>query len=263
MIVWDVSPEILTIGPITIRWYGVLYASAFLIGIKILQWIFKKESKSSDDLNSLVLHLILGTIIGARLGHCLFYSPEYYLSNPIEIIKIWEGGLASHGGVIGIALAIYLYQRKRKGQSLFWVCDRAAIPIALAAMFIRIGNLFNSEIIGKPADLPWSFVFVRDDNIPRHPAQLYEAFSYLIIFVLLLIIYKKYYKTMKDGLITGILFISVFAARFIIEFFKENQSPFESNLPINMGQILSIPLIIIGIVILIVIYKKRKVIKIE
>ncbi|MBN2571103.1 MAG: prolipoprotein diacylglyceryl transferase [Ignavibacteriales bacterium] len=263
MIVWDVSPEIVTLGPITIRWYGVLYASAFLIGIKILQWIFKKEGKSSEDLNSLVLYLILGTIIGARLGHCLFYSPEFYLSNPLEIIKIWEGGLASHGGVIGIALAIYLYQRKRKGQSFLWVCDRAAIPISLAAMFIRIGNLFNSEIIGKPTDLPWSFVFVRDDNIPRHPAQLYEAFSYLIIFVFLTMIYKNNYKTIKDGLITGLLFISVFTARFIIEFFKENQSAFESALPINMGQILSIPVVVIGIVILIVIHKKKKVIKIE
>ncbi len=254
MITWDVSPEILSIGPIQIRWYGLLFAASFLIGFQIMTKIFAKENKSQKDLNDLLWYMIIGTIVGARLGHCLFYNPEYYLSNPLEILKTWKGGLASHGAAIGIVSAMYLYSKRKVGQSFLWVMDRVVITVALAGFFIRTGNLMNSEIIGIPTDVPWAFVFVNayvpDPMIPRHPAQLYEALSYLAIFVLLFSIYKKSFKELKDGYLFGIFLVLIFASRFIIEFFKENQEAFEQGMALNMGQLLSIPLILWGLYLL-------------
>ncbi len=260
-IYWDVSPEIFSIGPLSIRWYGLLFAASFLVGYQIMLFIFKNENKSEDDLNDLVWFMILGTVIGARLGHCLFYNPSYYLSHPIKILEVWEGGLASHGAGLGIILAIYLYSRKKKDQSFLWVFDRIVITVALAGFFIRTGNLFNSEIIGKPSNLPWAFVFASIDNVPRHPAQLYEAFAYLIIFFCLFFYYKKNVGRFKDGFIFGIFLVSVFGFRFLVEFLKENQSPFEQNMPLNLGQLLSIPFVIIGIYLLV--SKKKKVLEIK
>jgi prolipoprotein diacylglyceryl transferase len=255
VITWNVSPEILTIGPITLRWYGLLFASSFIVGYQIMFKIFKKENKSEKDLNDLVWYMILGTVIGARLGHCLFYNPEYYLSHPIEIFKTWKGGLASHGAAVGIVTALYLYSKKKKGQTFLWIIDRVVITVALAGFFIRMGNLMNSEIIGKPTDVPWAFKFVRayvsDPNTPRHPAQLYEALTYLIIFVLLISIYYKNNKHLIDGYLFGLFLSLVFSARFIIEFLKENQTPFEEGMLINLGQLLSIPLIIWGIILIV------------
>ena len=184
-ITWSISPEIYSIGPIHIRYYGLLFALSFVVGFKIMEHIFNKENRSMDDLNDLVWYMILGTVIGARLGHCLFYNPEYYLANPIEILKIWTGGLASHGAAVGILTSIYFYSKKKKNQSFLWVMDRVVITVALAAVFIRMGNLFNSEIIGHPTDLAWGFIFTSVDNIPRHPAQLYEALFYLLSFVII------------------------------------------------------------------------------
>ncbi|MCB0730453.1 MAG: prolipoprotein diacylglyceryl transferase [Ignavibacteriae bacterium] len=251
MINWDVSPEIFSLGPIHVRWYGLLFAASFLIGFQIMHKIFIKENKSENDLNDLLWYMLAGTILGARLGHCLFYSPEYYLSNPLEILKVWKGGLASHGAAIGITIAIRMYSKKKIGQPFLWVYDRVVITVALAGFFIRTGNLMNSEIIGIPTDVPWAFKFVRayvtDPMTPRHPAQLYEALSYLTIFIVLYFIYYKSYKKIKDGLIFGIFLVSVFTARFFIEFIKEDQSAFEAGMALNMGQILSIPLIIWGI----------------
>ena len=250
MITWDVSPEIFSIGPISIRWYGLLFAASFLIGFQIMTKIFKKENKSQKDLNDLLWYMIIGTIVGARLGHCLFYNPEYYLSNPIEILKTWKGGLASHGAAIGIVSAIYLYSKKKVGQSFLWVMDRVVITVALAGFFIRTGNLMNSEILGKVTDVPWAFKFVNAyvDNpmLPRHPAQLYEALSYLVIFIVLFIIYQRSYKQIKDGFLFGLFLVLIFTARFLIEFLKEIQSAFEAGMALNMGQLLSIPLIIWG-----------------
>ena len=259
MITWNVSPEIFSIGPISIRWYGLLFAASFLIGFQIMTKIFEKEKKSQNDLNDLLWYMIIGTIVGARLGHCLFYNPEYYLSNPFEILKTWKGGLASHGAAIGIVIAMYLYSKRKAGQSFLWVMDRVVITVALAGFFIRTGNLMNSEIIGKATDVPWSFVFVNafvpDPMTPRHPAQLYEALSYLTIFVILFSIYQKSYKTLKDGYLLGIFLVLVFVARFIIEFYKENQSSFEQGMTLNMGQLLSIPLILWGFYLL---FKSKK-----
>ncbi|MFH1195078.1 MAG: prolipoprotein diacylglyceryl transferase [bacterium] len=250
MIRWDVSPEIFSIGPLTIRWYGFLFALAFIIGFQIMYYIYKKENQPVDELNDLIWYMIIGTVIGARLGHCLFYSPEYYLSNPIKILMIWEGGLASHGASIGILTAIYLYTKKNKKHTFLYLMDRLVITAALGGMFIRLGNLFNSEIIGKPTDVPWAFTFVSIDNIPRHPAQLYEAIACLIIFLMLAYTYLKSKGNFNDGLIFGIFLILLFGFRIFVEYFKENQSDFEQGMILNMGQILSIPLVIAGIFIL-------------
>lgn len=257
--IWDVSPDIFSLGPITIRWYGLLFASSFIVGFYIMQKIFQIESKKESDLNDLVWYMIIGTVIGARLGHCFFYNPGYYLSNPVKILMVWEGGLASHGAAIGILIAIYFYSKKRKDQTYLWVMDRVVITVALAGFFIRMGNLFNSEIIGKPTDLPWAFVFVGadipDPMVPRHPAQLYEAIAYLIIFLIIALIYRSQKQNLKDGFIFGLFLLLIFAFRFFVEFVKENQSEFEAGMFLNMGQILSIPLVLAGIVL--IIYSQR------
>lgn len=260
MINWNVSPDIFSIGPITIRWYGLLFAMSFIVGYQIMVIIFKRENKSEHDLNDLVWYMILGTVLGARLGHCLFYNPDYYLSHPLEILQIWKGGLASHGAAIGIITALVLYARKKKEISFLWVIDRIVITVALSGFFIRLGNLFNSEIIGKPTNGNWGFVFVSVDNIPRHPAQLYEAIAYLLIFIFLLTFYFRVKGKFKSGLLFGLFLITVFGFRFFVEFLKENQSIFEQNLFLNMGQLLSIPFVILGIYFLF--RKDKKVIKI-
>jgi len=250
LITWSVSPEIFSLGPIHVRWYGLLFAMSFIVGYQIFTWIFKIEKRSENDLNDLVWYMILGTVIGARLGHCLFYNPDYYLSHPLEILMVWKGGLASHGAAIAIPTAIYLFVKKRPKFTFLRVMDRIVITVALAAFFIRMGNLFNSEIVGKPTDLPWGFVFTSIDNVPRHPAQLYEAIAYLIIFVVLFFQYKKQKENIKDGILFGEFLIGIFGFRFFVEFVKENQSLFENSMSFNMGQILSIPLVILGIYLL-------------
>jgi prolipoprotein diacylglyceryl transferase len=212
-----------------------------------MSWVFKRESRPLTDLEQFSVYMIFGTVIGARLGHCLFYNPEYYLSNPIEIFKVWEGGLASHGAAIGILTAIYLFSKKKKNYPMFWTLDRVVIVVALAGTFIRLGNLFNSEIIGKPTDVSWAFIFTSVDNIPRHPAQLYESIAYFIIFLILLFIYYKGIEKNRSGLLFGIFLVLVFTFRFFVEFLKENQSGFEESMVLNMGQILSIPFVLAGI----------------
>ncbi len=260
MIIWDVSPEIFSfgpfslgdfdIGPFSVRWYGLLFAASFVIGFQIMNWIFNLEKKSEKDLNDLVWYMILGTVIGARLGHCLFYNPVYYISNPLEILKIWQGGLASHGAAVGILLAMYFYSKRKVGQSFLWIMDRVVITVALAGSLIRLGNLFNSEIIGIPTDLPWAFVFSRVDDIPRHPAQLYESIFYLISFFILFNIYRKKQSKTEKGAIFGLFLILIFGFRIFVEFLKENQTGFEQGMILNMGQFLSIPLVLLGIYLL-------------
>ncbi len=212
--------------------------------------IYNKEGRTEKDLNDLVWYMVAGTVLGARLGHCMFYSPEYYLANPTEILMIWKGGLSSHGAAIGILAALLLYIRSRKGFTFLWIMDRIAIAIALGAFFIRMGNLFNSEIIGKPTDVPWAFIFSIIDGQPRHPTQIYEALAYLIVFFLLFNIYFQTKEKIKEGKLLGLFLILVFGFRFFVEFLKENQSQFEEAMVLNMGQLLSIPLIIYGIYIL-------------
>ena len=255
---WSVSPEIFHLGPVSVRWYGFLFAMAFVAGYFIMTWVFKKEGKLRTDLEQLSVYMIFGTVIGARLGHCLFYNPEYYLSNPIEIFKVWEGGLASHGAAIGILTALYLFSKKKKNYPMLWTLDRVVIVVALAGTFIRLGNLFNSEIIGKPTDVSWAFIFTAVDDIPRHPAQLYESISYFIIFLILLFVYYKGIEKNKSGLLFGIFLVLVFTFRFFVEFLKENQSGFEEAMLLNMGQLLSIPFVIAGIIFIIKSFKPKK-----
>ncbi|HCY75849.1 MAG TPA: prolipoprotein diacylglyceryl transferase [Ignavibacteriales bacterium] len=246
-IFWNVSPEIVKLGPFSLRWYGLLFALGFVFGYLILTKFYKLEKKPQADLEQLSIYVILGTVIGARLGHCLFYDPVFYLSHPIEIIKVWEGGLASHGAAIGILISIYLITKKQKDKTMLWILDRLVIVVALAAVLIRLGNLFNSEIIGKAADVPWAFIFARVDNVPRHPAQLYESIFYLISFITLYFTYMKTQKKLKQGYLFGLFLVLIFGFRFLVEFVKENQSAFEQGLALNMGQILSIPFVLAGL----------------
>jgi len=227
---------------------------SFILGIAIFHGVYKRENKPKADLDPLLIYMMLGTVIGARLGHCLFYDPSYYLSNPIKILKVWEGGLASHGAAIGILLALYFYSKKHLDQPFLWLVDRIVITVALAGFFIRMGNLFNSEIIGRPTNVPWAFKFIRaqvtDPLTPRHPSQVYEALAYLAIFGILYYIYKKQGSKVCRGFLLGLFLALVFGVRFFVEFLKENQVAFESGMALNMGQILSIPAVIAGIVLI-------------
>jgi prolipoprotein diacylglyceryl transferase len=190
---WNVDPVIFQLGPLPIRWYSLGWLLAFGVGFYILQWMYRKEGKPAEDPEPVLFYTLIGAMIGARLGHCLFYRPDYYLANPIEIIAFWKGvrGLASHGGVIGILISLFIYTKRHPDQPYLWLLDKVAVPTALGGMFIRLGNLMNSEILGVPTDAPWAMVFLRIDTLPRHPAQLYEALAYLLIFLFLLTWYRK------------------------------------------------------------------------
>lgn len=245
-IYWNPTPEIFTIGDWGPRWYGALFALGFVAGYYILLNVFKKEGVKQEVLDSLTIYMFLGTLLGARFGHCLFYEPAYYLSNPLKILYVWQGGLASHGAAIGIVVSLYLFARKHKKPYL-WVLDRVALVTALAGTFIRLGNLVNSEIVGKPTDVSWGFVFERlGEDFARHPSQLYEAFGYLVIFAILYFVFNKTKGVEKLGLTAGLFFVLVFGFRFFIEFTKEIQVNFERGMSLDMGQWLSIPLVIGG-----------------
>lgn len=248
---WSASPDIAHIGPLTLRWYGLLFAAGFFIGFYLMRWVYRQEGRPETDLDTLLWYLLLGTVIGARLGHCLFYEPAYYLANPVEIIKIWEGGLASHGGTLGVLLALYLYTRKRPNQPFLWLADRLTVPTALTATFIRIGNFFNSEIYGKITTVPWAIVFERVDPHPRHPTQLYEALVYFMLFMLLFVLYRRgVYFRWPMGRPLGVFLLWVFGWRFVIEWVKEPQEAFSLGLSLNMGQLLSVPFLVMGLYLL-------------
>jgi prolipoprotein diacylglyceryl transferase len=249
-LIWNVDPAIVTLGPFTVRWYGLLFALGFLVGFQVMAQIYRAEQRSLENLSSLLSYVVLGTIIGARLGHVLFYQPDYYFSRPWEIPMIWHGGLASHGGFAGVIIALYLYLRKHRDMDFIELADRLAIACLPAAAMIRIGNFFNSEIVGRPSDLPWAIVFARVDDLPRHPAMLYEAAAYSLIFGVLYVSCWRTKIIQFPGRVFGITLAICFFARFMIEFVKENQVPFENQLPLNMGQLLSIPFILIGIVLI-------------
>lgn len=255
---WNVSPEIFTIpqigsfGPIPVRWYGLLFALGFILGQQIMIHIFRKEGKPLADIDTLTLYMLFATVLGARIGHFLFYEPSVLIKNPLEVLLPPYAGLASHGGGIGILIGLWLYSRSRakSGQTFLWVADRIAITVALAGTFIRLGNLMNSEIIGKATNQPWGFIFHQNtefSQVPRHPTGIYEALAYLTLFFVLCVVWNKYKAKLPGGLLVGLTFVWIFTARFIIEFFKENQAAFENDLTLNMGQNLSIPGIVLGI----------------
>lgn len=259
---WNVDPVIFMItDSFPLKYYGALFAIGLLLGYFILRKIYKNEGQSLENLDSLLVYVIVGTILGARLGHCFFYEPDYFFKHPIEILLpiqkiagvyqfVGYQGLASHGGTVGVLIAIILYCRKYKVPFL-WLLDRMAVGVPVAGAFIRFGNFMNSEIYGKPTNGNWGVVFQRDDMIPRHPTQLYEAFAYLLICLILYFMYKSKSIRKSEGLIFGCFLTLLFLARFIIEFFKENQESFEDNMIINMGQILSIPFVLIGLAVII------------
>lgn len=259
---WDINRVLFQLGPIKIHYYGLFFTAGFICGYLILRWIYQTEKRNVDDVESLLIYMVLGTIIGARLGHCLFYNPMMYLKDPIQFLQIWNGGLASHGAAIGITLSAWLYSRRHPDQPLLWLLDRLAIPVALAGFFIRIGNFFNSEILGRVTDVPWAVVFKNGQGLvsaearmqPRHAVMLYESFCYGCIFLVLCLLYRKYRSETPRGLLIGLFFIMVFSARFVLEFFKLRQAEFAQSLPLSMGQMLSIPLVIIGIILLL--YRK-------
>ncbi|MCW9708655.1 prolipoprotein diacylglyceryl transferase [Fodinibius salsisoli] len=248
------SPTINEIGPIAPRWYGFLFASAFAVGFILTRKMFEHASRDPLEVDQLFLYVMLATIIGARLGHVLFYDPSYYLRHPGEIIAIWHGGLASHGAAIGILIAMYLFARKQANMSFLWVADRVVVVVAIAGAFIRTGNFVNSEIIGQPTELPWGVIFEKapgltsiERTVPRHPTMLYEALLCIAIFALLWVIYKRYRNRPPEGALFGTFLALLFGGRFFLEFTKINQAAFAGTWAINMGQWLSVPLILVGI----------------
>jgi len=244
--VWNANPILLELGPIQLYWYGLLFIGSFLVGMEILKWIYKKENRDTEILESLFVYVLVGAVVGARLVHCFFYEPSFFLENPLKIVAVWEGGLASHGGVIGVLTAVWLFA-KNNNESYIWLLSRLTIPASLSAMAIRIGNFMNSEIVGTPTQMPWAIIFQRLDNIPRHPAQLYESVTYLFIFILLFIVYKKVTPTFATKVLPALWFLTIFTARFFIEFVKTRQAHYSSDLPLSTGQMLSLPFIILGL----------------
>ena len=239
---------------VKVRWYGLMFAIGFLVGYKIVDKMFKKEGVPADWIDKLLLWVVGATIIGARLGHVFFYAWDQYKDDPIKILYIWEGGLASHGGTIAIIIAVLLFSIITTKRSPLWTFDRLVIPIAFVGALIRIGNLMNSEIFGHATDLPWGFMFVRSaewhyfyEGQACHPTQIYESLCYLALFGLLMWMYWKKNAQNRPGLIFGVFLTLLFTARFLIEYVKNPQEEFERDMILNMGQLLSLPFILLGI----------------
>lgn len=261
-IVWDFNPVIID-SFITIRWYSMMFLIGFLVGYKIVEKMFKHEGAPEKWLGSLLLWVMVGTVVGARLGHVFFYEWEYYSQHPVEILYTWEGGLASHGGAIGVILAVLCFSKFTAKRNALWTFDRLVVAIALVGGLIRLGNLFNSEIFGHATDLPWGFMFVRSrewhalyEGQACHPTQIYEALCYFALFGLMMWMYWKKNAQTRPGLLFGTFFIGIFLTRFLIEFIKNDQTAFEADMTLNMGQWLSIPFILAGI--FFIIYAMRR-----
>ncbi|MBQ1198825.1 MAG: prolipoprotein diacylglyceryl transferase [Bacteroidaceae bacterium] len=271
-ILWNPDIVAFSLGPIEVRWYSLLWCIGLFAVYQLMHYLFKEQKLGEDKFEPMFVYCFLGILIGARLGHCLFYEPEYFLSHPVEMFlpirKFADGewhftgyeGLASHGGTLGLMLAIILYCRKVK-LNLMHVLDNVAIVTPICACAIRLGNLMNSEIIGRPTDVPWAFIFQRVDMQPRHPGQLYEALCYAVFFFIGWAIYRrsldikgvnKDKKPLFDirvgsGFYFGLCIFLIFLSRIFIEFTKENQVDFESSMTFNMGQLLSVPFVLLGL----------------
>ncbi len=275
-IVWNVDPELFSLGPIHVRWYGLLWAIGIWLALVVVQKLFKNEKLPDAWVDKLFMYTVIGTIVGARLGHCFFYEwhlldepvtflgmtfnyGNHYLSHPWELLYVWRGGLASHGGAIGIIIALYLFNKNVSHKGFIWGMDRLVIGAALTGAAIRLGNLMNSEIYGSATDLPWGFIFVRDgQTAPMHPTQIYEMLYCLITFAVVWWMYWKKQAYKQTGLIYGVFLLGIFGSRFALEFIKLDQEAFESGMLLNMGQVLSIPFIIWGVWL---VYNSQKIVK--
>ncbi len=292
-ITWNVDPVLIHLGSLQIRWYGLLWALGFLIGYFIMRRIYRKEKMTDESLDKLLIYMLIFTVVGARLGHCLFYEPDYYLSHPLKMLAVWEGGLASHGGAIGILIGLWFYVRsynksKKEKDNLqhinyIWILDRVVVAVCFVGALIRVGNVMNHEIYGTPTSLPWGFVFLRGseqfcgtvDNytacnawdapcpssewLPCHPTGLYEAFFCLVAMsILLWMYYKRDLGIKQPGLMFGTFLVIIFGSRIFIEFLKNVQVEFERNMTFDMGQWLSIPFVVIGIAMIIWSFVQRK-----
>lgn len=251
-IIWNADPILFSLGPISVRWYGLCFAIGFLIGYQIVAAMFKHEGAPESWLGILLTFLVIGTIVGARLGHVFFYEWDYYSAHPSEILKIWNGGLASHGGTIGNIIGLFIFSWTVSKKPASWVFDKVVVPVALVAALIRFGNLMNSEIYGAYTSMPWGFIFVRNgETLPAHPTQLYEGGCYLLLFGLLMWMYWKRNAEERPWLLTGVFFLVTFASRFFIEYLKNVQVASEFDMiekyGMNLGQMLSIPFILLGI----------------
>lgn len=255
---WNIDPEIINIMGFSLRYYGIFFAGGIMLCIYVLKWVFKNENIPLEKLDSLTIYGVIGIFVGARLGHCLFYDPSYFFNHPLEMLLpiqlTGDGefkftgyqGLASHGGAVGLIIALILYSKKTQ-EPILNTIDLIGVVAPLGGCFIRLGNLMNSEIIGFPTNVPWAFIFEREDNLPRHPSQLYEAISYLSIFLLIFYLYKTNRPKLQNGFFFGISISLIFIARFFIEFVKVRQAAFEEQMQLDMGQLLSIPFILVGL----------------
>jgi prolipoprotein diacylglyceryl transferase len=241
------SPTISELGPIRPRWYGILFASSFLVGFWLTRRMFIHAGRDPLEVDQLLTYVLIATIVGARLGHVIFYDPGYYIRHLSEVIAIWQGGLASHGAAIGIIIAMYLFAKKMQDMSFLWLADRVVVVVAIAGAFIRTGNFINSEIVGEPTQMTWGVIFARLDMIPRHPTMLYEALLCILVFGILWKVYYSYDKNPPEGSLFSLFLVLLFSGRFLLEFTKIDQAAFASEWLFNMGQWLSIPLVGIGI----------------
>lgn len=247
-IIWNADPVLFSLGPLSVRWYGLMFAIGFMAGYYIVARMFRHEGAPEKWLGTLLIYLVVCTVIGARLGHVFFYEWDYYSQHPSRILRVWEGGLASHGATIGIFLGLCVFSWCVARKSPSWTIDKVVVPIALVGGLVRLGNLMNSEIYGGPTSLPWGFVFLRDgQTLPAHPTQIYEALCYFALFGILMWMYWKRNAEERPWLLTGVFFIWTFGTRFLIEFIKNPQESWEADMTFNMGQLLSVPFILIGI----------------
>ena len=271
-ITWTASPNLFD-GFVTVRWYGLMFAIGFWFGYEVVWRIFRHEGAPEKWVASLFFYVIIATVVGARLGHVFFYQWSYYSQRLNEIPKIWEGGLASHGGVLGIIVAVWLYSRWVTHRSVLWTFDRLVVPVGLVAALIRLGNLFNHEIYGGATTLPWGFRFVENLNqwvagappvfsAASHPTQLYEAVCYLVVLGIVMLMYWKRNDQERPGLIFGVFMLGVFVARFLIEYLKNVQEPWEVGMRdtwgMDMGQLLSLPFIVLAIWLIVRAYRNPR-----
>ncbi|MCE9679320.1 prolipoprotein diacylglyceryl transferase [Shewanella sp. AS1] len=256
-LVWNIDPVMISFMGLQIHWYGALFALAIASGFQVIKHIFIREKLPVESLDNLLIYSVVGIVLGARLGHVLFYDPSYYFSHPLKIFAIWEGGLASHGGTVGVVIAMYLFKRQAKLPFLF-LLDRLAIATGIFCVFVRMANFANSEIVGVPTSKPWGIIFERIDMLPRHPAQLYEALAYLVIFITLWLLYRYTEMKRREGALVGLFLTLVFGARYLIEFVKVRQAEFAQDWSISVGQMLSVPFVLIGLTLLVLAYLRKR-----